>query len=86
MLYTEAMATEELTLKKAMIFLGIKSRITMRKYADTGVIPSHRVQTISGSWRVFKKNDLVAFKNKMVKHPVTGMSYLPLDLKPKKRK
>lgn len=85
-IYTQAMASEELTLKKAMKFLGIKSPLTMRKYADKGVIPSRRVETVSGPWRVFKKSDLVAFKAKMIKDPTLGMSYLPLDAKPKKKK
>ena len=83
MVYTQPMADDEMTLKKAMNFLGIKSRITMRKYANEGLIPSRRVDMNGGSWRVFKKSDLVAFKAKLSKEPVSGLGYLPI---PKKKK
>ncbi len=82
LVYSQHMANDEMTLKQAMDFLGIKSRITMRKYANTGVIPSRRVEMNGGSWRIFKKSDLVAFKTKQVKDPIPGLGYLPI---PKKR-
>lgn len=85
MVYAWLMANE-MTLKKAMNFLGIKSPITMRKYADNGVIPFRIVIKNRVPWRVFKKSDLVAFKATMVKDATLGMSYLPLDQKSKKRK
>ena len=86
MVYTEPMAHDEMTLKDAMEFLGIKSRITMRKYANKGVIPTRRIWRNGGSWRVFKKADLKAFKLKMVKEPSSGMSFLPLEPKPSRKK
>lgn len=82
MVYTWYMNDEFLTLKEAMDFLGIKSRITMRKYADSGTIPSERIETPAGKWRGFKKADLIAFKKRMVKDPIRGMSYLPLMAPP----
>lgn len=85
MVYSWLMA-DEMTLKKAMVFLGIKSPITMRKYADSGLIPFRIAIKNRLPWRVFKKSDLVAFKKHLVKDAVRGMSYLPLDLKPKKKK
>ncbi len=89
MLYTQAMKDENMTLKPAMKIVGIKSRITMRKYADSGLIPSYWETTNAHSQRrIFKKSDLLAFKAKMVKEPVAGMSYVPLGSpkKPPKKK
>ena len=87
MVYTGYMDNSEMTLKQAMDFLGIKSKITLRKYADTGVIPSRRARTSSGEWRMFKKTDLVSFKSRMNKNRSNGFSYLPLEIQeaPKKR-
>lgn len=86
MVYTPDMSHEEMTLKQAMDFLCIKSRITMRKYANNGAIPSRRIDTPSGPWRVFKKADLIAFKAKMVKDPGLGFSYLPMESQVKRKR
>ena len=79
-MYTAAMKKlEEMTLKQAMVFLGIKSPVTMRKYADEGVIPCRKAPSPNGAWRIFQKADLVAFKERMVQSPMRGMSYVPFD-------
>lgn len=86
-LYSYSMKNdEEMTLKQAMIFLGIKSPVTVRKYADNGTIPCRKMPSPAGAWRIFKKSDLVAFKERMIKSHVRGLSYVPFEAKKKQPK
>jgi hypothetical protein len=84
MVYAEDMKNEKMTTKQAMNFLGIKSKITMRKHAESGAIPWHWEEAASGKWRIFMRNDLVAFKAKMTKDPSRGFSYVPVGFVRKK--
>ena len=84
-MYTMVMVNEDkMTLKQAMNFLGIKSPKTIRKYADSGELPCVKLPSPAGEWRIFRKKDLVVFKQKMLKEPVNGLSYIPFSSRKKR--
>ncbi len=78
-IYSPAMKPEELTLIEAMRILGIKTRVTMRKYADSGRIPCRREPSGHMTIRVFKKKDILKIRKYMDRHPGKGFPYLPSD-------
>lgn len=76
---------EKMTLKAAMIFLGVKSRLTMRKWSDSGELPCTFHESTYGGWREYKKSDLVAFKKRLRTDQPRGLPFL-VEPKDKKRK
>ena len=67
---------EKLTLKAAMNFLGVKSKLTMRKWSDSGQLPCIFHESPYGGWREYRKSDLVEFKRRLNTDQPRGLPFL----------